>query len=65
MSTRPTGDWEYKGMIMDASGKTHGNHHGIIDFKGKSYVFGHSYDLLKRITPKFYERRSIVCNSHT
>lgn len=59
MSTEPTGAWEYKGMIIDASEKSRGNHPGIIAFKGKSYVFGHSYDLLKQITPKFYERRSV------
>ena len=59
MSTWPTGAWEYKGMIIDASEKTRGNHPGIIEFKGKSYCFGHSYDLLKNITPKFYERRSV------
>lgn len=59
MSTQPTGAWEYKGMIMDASELTRGNHPGIIEFKGKSYVFGHSLDLLKQLTPKFYERRSV------
>ena len=58
MSKSPTGPWEYKGMIVDASEKTRGNHPGIIEFKGKSYCFGHSYDLLKQTTPKFYERRS-------
>lgn len=59
MSSKPTGAWEYKGMIMDASEKTRGNHPGIVEYKGKWYVFGHSYDLLKQITPKFYERRSV------
>lgn len=59
MSTSPTGAWEYKGMIMDASEKSRGNHPGIIEYKGKSYLFGHSYDLLKHITSKFYERRSV------
>jgi arabinoxylan arabinofuranohydrolase len=59
MSTKPFGAWEYKGMIVDASELTRGNHPGIIEFKGKSYCFGHSYDLLKHITPKFYERRSV------
>lgn len=59
MSSKPTGAWEYKGMIIDASEKSRGNHPGIIEYKGKSYVFGHSYDLLKQITPKFYERRSV------
>lgn len=59
MSDSPKGPWEYKGMIVDASEKTRGNHPGIIEFKGKSYVFGHSYDLLKQTTTKFYERRSV------
>lgn len=59
MSKSPTGPWEYTGMIVDASEKTRGNHPGIIEFKGKSYCFGHSYDLLKQTTPKFYERRSV------
>ncbi|MGD8781104.1 MAG: glycoside hydrolase family 43 protein [Ignavibacteria bacterium] len=59
MSNSPTGPWEYKGMIVDASEKTRGNHPGIIEFKGKWYCFGHSYDLLKLTTSKFYERRSV------
>jgi hypothetical protein len=46
-------------MIVEASEKTRGNHPGIIDYKGKSYVFGHSYDLIKRETSTFYERRSV------
>ncbi len=59
MSTSPMGPWEYRGMIMDASEKTRGNHPGIIEYKGKWYCFGHSYDLLKLTTTKFYERRSV------
>lgn len=59
MSNSPTGPWEYKGMIVDASEKARGNHPGIIEYKGKSYCFGHSYDLLKKTTSKFYERRSV------
>jgi hypothetical protein len=59
MSDAPTGPWEYKGMIMDATEKTRGNHPGIIEYKGKSYAFGHSYDILKSKTSKFYERRSV------
>lgn len=54
-----TGPWEYKGMIVDASEKTRGNHPGIIEYKGKWYCFGHSYDLLKKTTSRFYERRSV------
>jgi arabinoxylan arabinofuranohydrolase len=46
-------------MIVDASEKTRGNHPGIIEYKGKWYCFGHSYDLLKLTTFKFYERRSV------
>jgi arabinoxylan arabinofuranohydrolase len=59
MSDSPTGPWEYQGMIMDATEKTRGNHPGIIEYKGRSYCFGHSYDLLKRKTTTFYERRSV------
>ncbi|MFC2136589.1 family 43 glycosylhydrolase [Bacteroidota bacterium] len=59
MSSSPTGPWEYKGMIVDATEETRGNHPGIIEYKGKWYCFGHSYDLLKKTTPKFYERRSV------
>ncbi len=59
MSNSPTGPWEYKGMIVEASDKTRGNHPGIIDYKGKSYCFGHSYDLIKSKTSTFYERRSV------
>lgn len=59
MSESPTGPWEYKGMIVDASEKTRGNHPGIIEYKDKWYCFGHSYDLLKLTTSKFYERRSV------
>tara|TARA_Y100001947_G_scaffold83797_2_gene71156 strand:+ start:529 stop:1803 length:1275 start_codon:yes stop_codon:yes gene_type:complete len=59
MSDSPEGPWEYKGMIMDATEKTRGNHPGIIEYKGKSYAFGHSYDILKSKTSIFYERRSV------
>ncbi|WP_262917450.1 family 43 glycosylhydrolase [Zunongwangia pacifica] len=59
MSNSPEGPWEYKGMIMDATEKTRGNHPGIIEYKGKSYAFGHSYDILKSKTSTFYERRSV------
>jgi beta-xylosidase len=45
MSNRPTGPWEYKGMIMDPDKRSSGNHPGIIDYKGASYVFGFNYTL--------------------
>lgn len=58
MSDSPMGPWEYKGHIMDHTPLTRGNHPGIIDYKGKSYVFGLSYDVLRRETPDHHERRS-------
>ncbi len=59
MSSSPSGSWEYKGMIVDASELTRGNHPGIVGYKGNTYCFGHSYDLLKQSTSTFYERRSV------
>jgi beta-xylosidase len=59
MSNSPTGPWEYKGMIMDGDKRSNGNHPGIIDFKGNSYVFGFNYAILKQTMSKHYERRSV------
>ena len=59
MSNSPTGPWEYKGMIMEGDKRSSGNHPGIIDYKGKSYVFGFNYAILKQTMSKHYERRSI------
>lgn len=59
MSSSPEGPWEYKGHIMDHTPRTRGNHPGIIDYKGKSYVFGHSYDVLRLETDRHHERRSV------
>jgi arabinoxylan arabinofuranohydrolase len=59
MSNSPTGPWEYKGMIMDSNPLSNGNHPGIIDFKGGSYVFGFSYALNHALTSEFRERRSV------
>lgn len=59
MSDSPTGPWEYKGHIMDHTPRTRGNHPGLMDYKGKSYVFGHSYDILRLETPDHHERRSV------
>ncbi len=60
MSDKPTGPWEYKGHIMDHTPRTRGNHPGIIDYKGKSYVFGLCYDIFRLETPRHAERRSAV-----
>jgi hypothetical protein len=59
MSNSPIGPWIYKGMIMDGDKRSSGNHPGIIDYKGKSYVFGFNYEILKRTMTKHYERRSV------
>lgn len=59
MSKGPEGPWEYKGHIMNHTPRTRGNHPGIIDFKGKSYVFGLNYDLLRMQMPEHHERRSV------
>jgi arabinoxylan arabinofuranohydrolase len=59
MSTGPTGPWTYKGSIMDGNSNSSGNHPGIIDFKGKSYVFGFNYAINYSLTTVHRERRSI------
>lgn len=59
MSDSPTGSWKTKGYIMRPTERTRGNHPGIMDYKGKSYVFGLNYDLLKLETNTHYERRSV------
>ena len=65
MSDSPTGPWTYKGDIMPHSSKSRGNHPGIIDYKGKSYVFGLNYLLWAEYQEKIgqaykhAERRSV------
>lgn len=59
MSDSPEGPWTYKGHIMNHTQRTRGNHPGIIDFKGKSYVFGLNYDLMHLETYVHHERRSV------
>jgi len=59
MGSSPVGPWEFKGYIMKPNRKSSGNHPGIIDYKGKSYVFGFNYRLNFMITDKHHERRSI------
>lgn len=61
MSDGPTGPWNRTGTIMDHNGKSSGNHPGIIDYKGKSYVFGFDYDLYKAKThsDKHREQRCV------
>lgn len=59
MSDSPVGPWTYKAYIMRPNKKSTGNHPGIIDFKGKSYVFGFNFRLNFMITDKHHERRSV------
>jgi arabinoxylan arabinofuranohydrolase len=59
MSDSPTGPWEFKGQIMDPNKLSDGNHPGIIEFKGRSYVFGFNYILNWEISGIKRERRSV------
>ncbi|MGZ3305565.1 MAG: glycoside hydrolase family 43 protein, partial [Asticcacaulis sp.] len=59
MSDKPTGPWTYKGQIMEHDSRATGNHPGIIDYEGASYVFGFSYELNFALTPIHHERRSV------
>ncbi|MGO8763526.1 MAG: family 43 glycosylhydrolase [Limisphaerales bacterium] len=59
MSTNATGPWTYGGYIMRPNPQSSGNHPGIIDYKGNSYVFGFNYALNYALTPIHRERRSV------
>lgn len=59
MSSSPTGPWDFKGYLMRPDKRSSGNHPGIIDFKGKSYLFGFNYHLNFMQTQQHHERRSI------
>jgi arabinoxylan arabinofuranohydrolase len=65
MSDSPTGPWKCKGTIMDPDERSSGNHPGIIEYKGNSYVFGFNYAILKQTMSKKYERRSICVEKMT
>lgn len=38
----PVGPWTYQGVLMPAEGRSFTNHPGIIDFRGKTYLFYHN-----------------------
>ena len=59
MSDSPTGPWEWKNYIMRPTLRDRGNHPGICDFKGHSYIFGQNYDLMHLDTFTHHERRSV------
>ena len=65
MSDSPTGPWEWKGYIMKPTQRDRGNHPGIVDYKGHSYVFGQNYDLMHLDTFVHHERRSVSATEIT
>ena len=65
MSDSPMGPWKCKGTIMDPNPKSSGNHPGIIDYKGNSYVFGFNYAVNFALTKVHRERRSICAAKMT
>ena len=65
MSKSPTGPWEHKGHIMDHTPRTRGNHPGIIEFKGKWYCLGLTYDLFRLESSRHAERRCCMAAEMT
>jgi arabinoxylan arabinofuranohydrolase len=59
MSDKPTGPWKSMGYVMRPSNNSSGNSCGYMDYEGKSYVFGFSYELLNLTTTQHHERRSV------
>ena len=59
MSDSPMGPWTWKNYIMSPTQRDRGNHPGICDFRGHSYVFGQDYDLMHLETFQHHERRSV------
>ena len=59
MSNSPTGPWTSTGYIMRPTHRDRGNHPGIADFKGHTYIFGQDYDLMHIETFTHHERRSV------
>ena len=65
MSASPTGPWVSKGYIMRPTERDRGNHPGITDYKGHSYIFGQDYDLMHLETFVHHERRSVSATEIT
>ncbi len=59
MSDSPTGPWQSTGYIMRPTQRDRGNHPGIVDYKGHTYIFGQNYDLMHLDTYVHHERRSV------
>jgi len=58
-SDGPTGPWTSRGHIMEPTSVANGNHPGIVDYKGLTYVFGFSWELLWARQTEHAERRSV------
>lgn len=41
-SKSPTGPWKYGGVLMPTEGRSFTNHPGMVDYKGKTYLFYHN-----------------------
>ena len=41
-SPTPTGPWTYRGTVMPRQGSSFTNHPGVVDYRGRSYVFYHN-----------------------
>lgn len=65
MSDSPTGPWKSYGYVMRPTERNRGNHPGIADYKGHSYVFGQNYDIMHITTQEHHERRSVSCTEIT
>ncbi len=59
MSNSPLGPWKEQNYLMAPTQRDRGNHPGICDFKGHSYLFGQDYDLMHLETFQHHERRSV------
>jgi arabinoxylan arabinofuranohydrolase len=59
MGDSPTGPWDFKGYIMKPDRRSTGNHPGIVDYKGSTYVFGFNFKLNFAQTKQHHERRSV------
>ena len=65
MSDSPTGPWKWQNYIMTPTQRDRGNHPGICDYKGHSYVFGQNYDLMHLDTYVHHERRTVSAQEIT
>ena len=65
MSDKPTGPWQWKGYIMQPTPRDRGNHPGIVDYQGHSYVFGQNYDIMHIDMQEHHERRSVSVTEMT